>query len=36
MSQVKPVLDRLNEDADTDVRFFASEAAEGESRHSHI
>lgn len=29
MSQVKPVLDRLNEDVDTDVRFFASEASLG-------
>jgi len=26
-AQVKPVLDRLNEDNDTDVRYFASEAA---------
>ena len=29
-SQVKPCINKLNEDSDFDVRFFASEAAMGE------
>ena len=30
-SQVKPVLDKLNADADFDVKFYASEALAGEA-----
>ena len=31
-SQIKPMLSKLNEDADFDVRYFASEAALGKNR----
>ena len=31
-SQIKPALGKLNDDSDFDVRFYASEAAQGEDR----